>query len=42
VASAFRCPAPEPTRLDERQAGMNAVERLLAQGEQLLALYDEM
>ena len=35
-------PAPEPTRLDERQNRMNAVERLLAQGEQLLSLYDEM
>ncbi len=32
VASAFRCPAPEPTRLDERQAGMGDA---IARSEQL-------
>jgi len=42
VAYAFRCPAPEPTRFNERQAGMNAVERLLAHGEQIVSLFDEM
>jgi len=35
-------PAPEPTRLDERQASVNAVKRLLAHGEDLLSLFDEM
>jgi hypothetical protein len=35
-------PAPEPTRLNERQGRMNAVERLLAHGEQVVLLFDEM